>query len=107
MCPYLNGLHLTLNSWKKGRDSEGWKQIFKQLLFSGEDFVFEDLDAPIDVFPVTRLREDLFTLESLLKDEIPKRIKSRCSKSRLLSYGIGDASYNGYGTAVYLKDFLS
>ena len=107
MCPYLKGVHLSLDSWRKGRDNEGWKQNYKPLLFSEEDCDVEDAYAPIDVFPVPRLRDDLFALNSLLEGEIPKRVKSRLSKSGWVSYGIGDASGNGYGAAVHLKDRLS
>ena len=53
-----------------------------------------------------RLKGDVFTLESLLKGETPKRIKSRLTKSVWVSYGIVDASSNSYGTIVYLKTVL-
>ena len=53
-----------------------------------------------------RLKGDVFTLESLLKGEIPKRIKSRLTKSVWVPYGIVDASGNSYGTIVYLKTVL-
>ena len=36
MCPYLKGIHLTLDSWRKGRDNEGWKQNYKPLMFLKE-----------------------------------------------------------------------
>ena len=69
--------------------------------------IIEDLQASADVLPVMRLKEYVFALESLLEGEIAKRIKSRLSKSVWVSYGIGDASGNVYGAAVYLKIMLS
>ena len=76
MCPYLHGIHLNLDSWRKGRDNEGWNLNYKPLMFLKEDFIVEDIEAPIDAFPVPRLRDDLGVLECLLKGDIPKRIKS-------------------------------
>ena len=43
--------------------------------------VIEDLEVPTDIFPIVRLKEDVLALEYLLEGDIPKRIKSRLSKS--------------------------
>jgi hypothetical protein len=39
MKPYLKGIHLTLNSWRKGRDAEGWKKR-RQEIEDDDDGIF-------------------------------------------------------------------
>ena len=42
MVPYLKGIHLTLDSWRKGRDEEGWKVMG----YKGEEIAPSSKDAP-------------------------------------------------------------
>ena len=32
MSPYLKGVHLTLDSWRRGRNKDGWKKSRRELL---------------------------------------------------------------------------
>ena len=54
------------------------------------------------VQPSSRLKNDLFALECLLEDDVPRKSPVRLPMSGWVSYGIGDASGNGYGTAVHI-----
>ena len=57
MVPYLNGLHLTIGSWRPHQDAEGWRLIHEPHL---EDKVKTDeKDAPEFVEAVTRFTCDL------------------------------------------------
>jgi len=67
MCPYLKGIHPTLNSWRMERDQDGWKlERIDMMLYlaskEGEVKVSEDIVAPEDVFPVVRLKSNLQAL---------------------------------------------
>ena len=65
-----------------------------------------DKEAPSVLEPSSRLRDDLFALESLLQGKISKRSLVRLPKSRWVSYGIEDASDNDYGAAIHVDDKL-
>ena len=46
MVPYLKGIHLSLETWRGGRDEEGWK--IKELVLGGEKSVhIEDDDVTL------------------------------------------------------------
>lgn len=66
-----------------------------------------DKEAPSVLEPSSRLRDELFALESLLEGKISKRSLVRLPKSRWVSYVIGDASDNGYGAAIHVDDKLN
>jgi hypothetical protein len=78
MVPYLKGLHLTVDGWRAGRDSEGWKMARRELEMllasRGEDAAdmipLED-EAPEFVLPVPRLLRDLQSLRELLEADTP------------------------------------
>ena len=71
LTPYLKGLHLTIDSWRPDRDSEGWKIRTKE----GRDKVCQDPvenpEAPKFVSPVNRLRDDVNALKILTSGESP------------------------------------
>jgi hypothetical protein len=46
MVPYLKGFHLTINGWRKGRDSEGWKYLSRETREEMEEGTYEDPAAP-------------------------------------------------------------
>ena len=59
-----------------------------------------DKEAPSVVEPSSRLRDNLFALESLMEGNVTRRASMRIPKSGWIRYGIGDASGNGYGASV-------
>ena len=108
MCPYLKGVHLSLDVWRGGRDKDGWKKSRRELsqMISDSEGVNEfwgDLEASKDVTLVHRLLNNLFTLEFLLEGLVRRRNQAILSKTGWVSYRIGDKSRNGYGSAVYLN----
>lgn len=39
--PYLKGFHLSLETWRGGRDAEGWKLPLKKMLAQSRDLEFD------------------------------------------------------------------
>eukprot|EP00980_Cylindrotheca_fusiformis_P006302 scaffold1352_cov144-Cylindrotheca_fusiformis.AAC.8 len=120
MTPYLKGIHLTLDSWRVNRRSDGWKMSPKE--WAGFLAGIEDQDLreqvadlgnaghPPFVHPVERLEGDIETLRSFFKEETPTRVCVRPSRFvqrtrhpvleclfTNYSLGFGDASGNGFG----------
>ncbi len=112
LTPYLKGLHLTLDSWRPGRDPEGWKN---SALISDYGFWNDNLgdwlpwaNAPIDhpefIKPVPRLRADLEALSQLLLGENPPLRFVRQKKVHTVVYGFADASGVGFGSSYQLPN---
>ena len=107
MCPYLKGIHQTLDSWRAGRDKDSWKLNRRELLAAitsnyEEVILDNEKEAPIKVKPASRLQDDLDALDFLLEGPISKRVSVRVKNSGFVHYGIGDASGNGYGAAIHI-----
>ena len=120
MFPYLKGFYNTLNSWRLGRDKDGWK-IGKMAwieLISG-DVAFdnpEDVEIPFEsrkrkfsarnqrsnpdrVAAVPRLQHDLFALSKLFEGEVPTLRLVRGLRIGICIYSFGDASGGGFGSS--------
>lgn len=112
--PFLKGVHHTLESWRRGRNDDGWKysrdewrmflgevsetkagfeQALKSHLASGEK------DAPERVKGVFRLRRDLDSLNLLMKSDTPPLRLIRGRQLSYVLYGFGDASGAGFGSS--------
>lgn len=89
--PYLKGIHLTLDSWRGGRDADGWKlQGELGCHFSAEEVT---PTAPATVQPVPRLLDDLQALSHLMAaDSLPTRL-IRSSSVMVALYGFGDGLF--------------
>ena len=101
MCPYLKGIHQTLDSWRKVRDKDGWKlerrETMLYLAFKDGGVGFMgDSEAPEDMYPVVRLASNIQALECLLKGDESTRIPCRVKKIGRVTYGIGDPSGGGF-----------
>lgn len=96
MRPYLKGIHLTIDSWRPGRDSDGWKDPdwFGDVEMESQD------GAPEYVFGVSRLAMDLEALSILFEQDKPAIRVIRPSQLVAVKYGFGDASGSGFGTSV-------
>ena len=124
--PYLKGIHLTLDSWRTGRDAEGWK-VNKKRKRSADDgvqveeeeygaewisehFLFrkdgveqivpptEARDkAPGKVSAVPRLMDDLRVLLDFFEPEAPLWRFVRGAEVFAVQYGFADASGQGFG----------
>lgn len=111
LVPYLKGLHLTADSWRDGRDPEGWRlaRVEMEALLAGcgggaADAVPSDPKAPKEVKPVPRLEHDLLCLTALTEGDLPAERVVRAKTFIHIIYGFGDASGTGFGSsAVRLK----
>ncbi len=102
MVPYMKGFHLTLDGWRKGRNSEGWKYLDREIREQVENGEYVDPleppEAPKQVKAKPRLeRCDLPALARLFSSERPPRRLVRAKKVAEVYYGFGDASQDGFG----------
>jgi hypothetical protein len=117
--PLLKGIHLTLDSWRKGRASSGWRKevdIFDDEDFEGchltnaiderlvplEERLVDDQDPeakpPSYVVAVPRLAQDLGTLLKLTETLEPPAVPVRPT-AVIVGYLVGDASGAGHGSS--------
>ena len=125
--PYLKGMHLTMDSWREGRNKEGWK-VKKVWASESDEMGQEDVsdleglenrepkdpwtlhqacaqvksqaDHPDTLHPVPRLRKDVQAFVALLsQEEAPWRFV-RGGKVGTVGYGFGDAAKSGFGTTI-------
>ncbi len=132
MKPYLKGFHLSLETWREGCNSEGWK-ITKQQDQAAEEG--KETDAPrLDNFDNLKLdllthllvggdwqqddppsggtqaapcfKQDLKAILHLAAGKLP-RMRCACSKLTITAYyGFGDASSGGFRLTVERPDGL-
>ena len=93
---------LTLNSWRNGRNEEGWLiPEAKRALRLGTSK--PDGDPPKHVKIVPRLYLDLKVLVNMTSFESPPNIKIRSSHDKAL-YTVGDTSGSGFGSLQWIQD---
>ena len=114
--PYLKGFYLTLNSWRTGRNDEGWKYSMSEwraALGLDEDMpsyqvkdraravnpAQEHFDRPDSVGVVPRLQPDLVALMELFEAESPSHRLVRGAKLDTAKVVFGDASGGGFGSS--------
>eukprot|EP00980_Cylindrotheca_fusiformis_P026387 scaffold16048_cov85-Cylindrotheca_fusiformis.AAC.1 len=72
MVPYLKGIHLTLDGWRRFRDEDGWKLPSKRIAQLKSQSVGGECEleekAPQRVQGVKRLRDDIWALQELMTD---------------------------------------
>ena len=102
MVPYLKGLHLTIDGWRGGRDSEGWRLTEAQLRAHLDACADEAClaEAPSRVHPVPRLLSDLRCLSVLTESETAPLRRIRSNHVVRVEYGMGDASGKGFGSLI-------
>lgn len=122
LTPYMKGLHLSVDSWREGRDEEGWKyppkvlDRMKRALVEydtkipcrrSEEVELEEVEEkeaptpPERVVVVPRMRRDVKAMVELTDTVEPPKVAVRATKSLLALYLPGDASGTGLGTAIY------
>lgn len=131
MIPYLKGIHHTLESWRFGRDKNGWKLGKEEIMDWLNDELFladsEDVDAssvtksnwesvfktyreenqgkaPTTVEPVERLLADVKAISLMFESELPKHRLVRGCKVKRLNLMFGDASGAGFGATWETKN---
>lgn len=113
LVPYFRGIHATLDGWRADRDEDGWKipGYFDHLNFDEEDC--GDIKYRVNgglpdmVKAVPRLDLDLEALLELTASETPPLYIVRADGVALVTYGFGDASGIGFGTAIELDGTLT
>ena len=117
MKPYLKGFHLSLEMWRGGRDTEGWKLR----VAAGQDCPQRNSNDPEDghlledkgvvrergpasgLTPVVpRFRTDLEALMFLTTSVTPAKRVIRRREIITVVYGFGDASSGGFGASLDL-----
>lgn len=102
IAPYLKGVHLTLDSWRPDRDSDGWAD--PDWIDDETKISTESSQAPQRVTPVTRFAEDLQSLGDLFGPDHPPKRLVRTNKYTTCIYGFADASGSGFGSTFALPN---
>jgi len=98
MTPYLNGLHMTIDGWRPGRDEEGWKLPASLLSDYEEDSGNPDDHSGSSVPTlVPRLHEDVAALLKLCESETSPWRRVRPKSTAAVMCGFGDASGTAFG----------
>ena len=114
MKPFLKGIHATLDSWRGGRDEDGWRTDNKRNHVEREEVnegrfepkiggaaAFGSQDKPPrKVWMVNRFKYDVEALEDLTSFDVPPHQLVRATKTGRAVYGFGDASGTGFGASV-------
>jgi hypothetical protein len=105
---YLKGIHLTLDSWRSGRNEDGWKRTRADMEHLRRNCCPEETmkslsdEAPRLVMPVPRLEQDLKALLALTDPLVPPERAVRSKHLLQVCYGFGDASGEGFGSIILL-----
>lgn len=100
--PYLKGIYLTLNSWRKGRDVEGWMTPeAKNRARRGINK--KNGDHPNKVKMVPRFRLDVEALMKFTASKDPSDVPVRASRDEAI-YIVGNALDSGFGPCFWVKE---
>ena len=109
LVPYLKGVHLSLETWRPDRDSQGWKlpkndwaRLQVHYVDKGIDpseLPSDVSDAPDYVKRAPRLKQDLQALSELLKDNQPPLRVIRSKTLKALGVAFVDTSGLGQGSS--------
>jgi hypothetical protein len=106
--PYLKGLHLTIDGWRPGRDSDMWKSSISTSVAWDPDVGWTpSLHAPASEPPAfvdsaPRLCDDIQYLQRLFSTPEPPLHYLRPMHVQLAIYGFVDASGSGLGSSFQL-----
>jgi len=99
--PFLKGLHLTIDGWRKDRDEEGWKVASNHVMRKCPERIHKlPHDYPETVKAVPRMMNDVKALLEITKSEKPPVVIVNSPKLYIVKYGFGDASGGGFGTTM-------
>jgi hypothetical protein len=112
MVSYLIGMHMTIDSWRKNRDGDGWRLSTQDLKMRARavaemedsDAKVDDPEAPPTVVGVPRLGDDMRAFLSLMDSDLPVLRQVRCKKTSKAYYGFGDTSGLAFGETIQIKD---
>ena len=110
MVPFLKGIHHTLETWRGGRDVDGWKfgrEAWFNLIDEGSDYQdWKEImnvhvtkgNPPHRVTTVDRLKADLHSLRKMMSKSKPPNRLIRYKGMEAVIYSFGDASGAGFGS---------
>ena len=121
MNPYIKGMHLTIDGWRKNRDLDGYKKFVNEAAIkeaekamaagkevdlssfcsNSEEEGNEDLPEFVEV--KGRLISDVAALMKLTEGDTPAVQQTRATEP-LVTYLMGDASGDGFGNANWDSD---
>jgi hypothetical protein len=122
--PYLEGFHLSLETWQGGRDSEGWKVRTRETNNDTTHLDMQDVKRALltkvttgrtdgrgvppggFILAVIWFREDLEVLTILTQGERPAKRCVWSQQTLTAYYGFEDASSAGFGATVEHPDGL-
>jgi hypothetical protein len=108
MTPYLIGFHMTIDSWRLNRNSEGWRFLPQHVRRAEESGDWEEHvsgpEGPAEVKAVPRLRQDLEALQALTQGAQPPLRRVRGLATGCTYYGFGDASGSAFGATIQIGD---
>jgi hypothetical protein len=108
---YLIGVHMTIDSWQRGRNLEGWRlplvswrnfEIPDKDWVDGEEDAQEDSRTNVEAVPC--LKHDVDAPLRLLAPMKPPLKRVRAKASAKAYYGFGDASGYGFGATLQIDD---
>lgn len=104
LLPYLYGVYLQMNSWRPGRDSEGWRDGNSSIDDLREMDRYDSANRPTAAKRIARLTRDVKALEALTASSVPVERTARPMKGAKAIYSFGDASGQFFGQAEYEQD---
>jgi hypothetical protein len=107
--PYLKGIHLTLDSWRPNRDTDGWKlaNLIHYHISEGDlECTYSD-SPPLTAEGDPRLPLDLEALHTLFSPPHPPRRVICSDRLMLVFYGFADASGEVFGSTVHTPSGLA
>lgn len=101
---YLMGLHLTIDGWRQGRDTEGWKKAKwseGDMVDKNSRVLMDVVDnGPDEVEVKSRMQSDVMALTTLISGDIPPLRRVRSNELCQVLYGFGDTSGSPFGATL-------
>jgi len=98
LVPYLKGIHLTLDSWRPNRDSQGWKtQPLSDVELDGLTLPSSTANNPPEyISAVGQLTADIAALRLLFSPSYPPKRAVRPQATATAAYGFESESSSNY-----------
>lgn len=114
MNPYIKGMHLTIDGWRKDRDMDGYRKFVNEAAIKEAEKAMaagrevdlssfcmdEDKEAPEFVEVKSRMISDVAALMKLTEGEAPAVQECRAIEL-FVAYLMGDASGDGFGNGIW------
>ena len=101
--PFMRGFYLTMNTWREGRDQDGWKMAscMRSEAWSAKE---EARDRPTLVKAAPMFFSHLHAMQMLFRSSKPTlRLSIRGTSIYEVCYMFGDASGAGFGSSSWTR----